>query len=103
MFNFFSFVSGVTECVRGAAAWVLGATACALEDPLAAVCLLVGAAMCAAGAAAALVISKKLQIRACWIVGSAIFALGMIAYGNFIVIATALLIPVFFEVLYPVS
>lgn len=103
MFDLFSFVSGVTECVMGAAAWVLGATACALEDPWAAVCLLMGVVACASGVAVALAISKKLQIRACWIVGSAIFALGMIAYGNFIVIATALLIPVFFEVLYPVS
>ncbi len=46
-------------------------------------------------------LSNTFQIRACWLVGSATFSLGMFAYGNLIVIMTALIIPMFFELLHP--
>ena len=56
---------------------------------------------------ALLLISQKLSdvfgIRACWIVGSVALSVGFLAIGNFVVIALALILPVFFELLYPAN
>ena len=41
------------------------------------------------------------KIRACWILASAIMSLGLFVYGNFVVVMLALVIPAFFELLYP--